>query len=83
MESLEAYEALDETLELVDFEVLLVGPQDLSASLGVPGQKSHPKVEKIMRKNPKFIDFKDAYDYTRKHILSGKSFKHLKKIQNV
>ncbi len=49
MESLEAYESLDETLELVDFEVLLVGPQDLSASLGVPGQKSHPKVEKIMR----------------------------------
>ena len=49
MESLEAYESLDETLELVDFEVLLVGPQDLSASLGVPGQKSHPKVERIMR----------------------------------
>ena len=31
----------------------------------------------------KFINFKDAYSFTRKHILSGKSFKHLKKIQNV
>ena len=30
-----------------------------------------------------FINFKDAYNYTREHILSGKSFKHLKKIQNV
>ena len=30
-----------------------------------------------------FIDFKSAYNYTRDHILSGESFKYLKKIQNV
>ena len=27
--------------------------------------------------------FKDAYDYSRKHILSGKTYEHLKIIQNV
>ena len=48
LESVEAYETLDETLALEHFEVLLVGPTDLSASLGVPGKIHHPKVEKIM-----------------------------------
>ena len=31
----------------------------------------------------KFVDFKDAYNNTREYILSGKSFKHLEKIQTV
>ena len=31
----------------------------------------------------KFSNFKDAYNTTREHILSGKTSKHLKKIQNV
>ena len=31
----------------------------------------------------KFVDFKDAYNNTREYILSGKSFKHLEKIQSV
>jgi anthranilate phosphoribosyltransferase len=31
----------------------------------------------------KILKFKDAYDYARLHILSGKTFKNLKKIQNV
>ena len=48
MESLEAYEKIDEILKINDFEVLLVGPTDLSASLGVPGRIHHPKVENIM-----------------------------------
>ena len=48
MESLEAYERLDETLKLKHFEVLLVGPADLSASLGIPGKTTHSKVENIM-----------------------------------
>ena len=48
MESIEAYERLDDTLKLEHFEVLLVGPTDLSASLGVPGQIHHSKVENIM-----------------------------------
>ena len=49
MESVEAYEKLDETLELENIEVLLVGPNDLAASLGVPGQIYNEKVERIMR----------------------------------
>jgi len=31
----------------------------------------------------KFINIKDAYNNAREHILSGKSFSHLEKIQNV
>ena len=31
----------------------------------------------------KFSDFSEAYNYTREFILSGKSFLHLEKIQNV
>jgi len=31
----------------------------------------------------KHSEFKNAYEDTRKHILTGKTFEHLKKIQNV
>ena len=31
----------------------------------------------------KFSNFKDAYQNTREHILSGKTSKHLKNIQSV
>ena len=31
----------------------------------------------------KYLKFIDAYNSTRKHILTGKTFEHLKKIQNV
>ena len=48
MESAEAYERIDETLAVEHFDVILAGPLDLSASLGVPGQLHHPKVERIM-----------------------------------
>ena len=33
--------------------------------------------------NETYQNFSDAYNNTREHILSGKSFQHLKKIQNV
>tara|TARA_B100000959_G_scaffold287465_1_gene372494 strand:+ start:3556 stop:4326 length:771 start_codon:yes stop_codon:yes gene_type:complete len=48
MESLEAYENLDEILSISGYEVLLVGPTDLSASLGVNGDIHNSKVENIM-----------------------------------
>ena len=48
MESVEAYENLDEILAVPGYEVLLVGPTDLSASLGVPGDIHNSKVENIM-----------------------------------
>ena len=33
--------------------------------------------------NESYKDFKDAYNNAREHILSGKTIKHMKKIQNV
>ena len=48
MESAESYEKIDDILKIEHFEVLLVGPADLSASLGVPGQIHHSKVENAM-----------------------------------
>ena len=33
--------------------------------------------------NEKFIEFLDAYSFSRKFILSGKAYSHLEKIQNV
>ena len=48
MESAEAYEKIDDILKIEHFEVLLVGPADLSASLGVAGQIHHAKVENAM-----------------------------------
>jgi 2-keto-3-deoxy-L-rhamnonate aldolase RhmA len=48
LESAEAYEKVDATLKVKDYEVLLVGPADLSASLGVPGKIHHAKVENAM-----------------------------------
>jgi 4-hydroxy-2-oxoheptanedioate aldolase len=48
MESVEAYENLDEILAVPGYEVLLVGPTDLSASLGVSGDIHNSKVENVM-----------------------------------
>ena len=48
MESVEAYENLDEILAVPGYEVLLVGPTDLSASLGVGGDIHNSKVENVM-----------------------------------
>ncbi len=48
MESVESYENLDEILAIPGYEVLLVGPTDLSASLGVNGDIHNSKVENIM-----------------------------------
>ena len=42
------HDSFNEILKNPNFEVVLVGPSDLSASLGVPGQTHHPKVENIM-----------------------------------
>ena len=33
--------------------------------------------------NEKFSEFLDSYNHTREFILSGKSYLHLEKIQNV
>ncbi|GIT16511.1 MAG: hypothetical protein CM1200mP38_1680 [Dehalococcoidia bacterium] len=57
MESMEAYERIDETLAIKDFEVLLVGPTDLSASFRFPrgntssksGKKLCPMLQKKIK----------------------------------
>jgi len=52
MESQTAYENLDEILKVANFDILFVGPLDLSASLGVITEIGHPKVQEIMREIP-------------------------------
>jgi 4-hydroxy-2-oxoheptanedioate aldolase len=42
-ESISAVEALDEILAVPDLDAVLIGPHDLSCSLGVPEQWEHPK----------------------------------------
>ncbi|MEO8372595.1 MAG: aldolase/citrate lyase family protein [Candidatus Solibacter sp.] len=43
-ETVRAVEAADELLSLKGFDVMMVGPADLSIALEVPGQFDHPKV---------------------------------------
>jgi 2-keto-3-deoxy-L-rhamnonate aldolase RhmA len=64
MESVEAYENLDEILAIPGYEVLLVGPTDLSASLGVNGQIHNSKVENIM------VDVAQRIKGTGKHLAT-------------
>lgn len=42
VESRKGVEAIDEIAAVPGVDVVLIGPQDLSISLGVPGQSSHP-----------------------------------------
>ncbi|MCK4957947.1 MAG: aldolase [Planctomycetes bacterium] len=54
IESIPAIEALDEILAVPDLDAVLIGPHDLTCSLGVPEQWEHPKFlsacETIFRK---------------------------------
>ncbi len=43
VESVKAIDNLEKTLQVPGIDVIVVGPQDLSISLGVPGQHNHPK----------------------------------------
>lgn len=49
IESQPAIEALDEILEVPGIDAVLIGPHDLSCSLGVPEQYHHPKFENAVR----------------------------------
>ena len=44
-----ALNRLDEILAVPDVDALLVGPHDLSCSLGVPEQYAHPRFEEAIR----------------------------------
>jgi 4-hydroxy-2-oxoheptanedioate aldolase len=49
IESVAAIEALDEILAVPDLDGVLIGPHDLSCSLGHPEQYDHPEFEKAIR----------------------------------
>lgn len=44
LEGQEAIDNLDEIMEVEGIDILFIGPYDLSQSLGVPGQTTHPAV---------------------------------------
>ena len=44
IESIEAVENIDELLQLENLDGVMIGPYDISGSLGVPGQLDHPLV---------------------------------------
>jgi len=48
IESCPAMEALDDILAVPDVDALLIGPHDLSISLGIPEKYSHPHFTKAM-----------------------------------
>ena len=74
LEGKEAIDNLDEILEVDGYDIIFIGPYDLSQSLGVPGQISHPKVlaamvdivEKAKAKNKVIGTFTDDYSMVEK-----------------
>ncbi len=50
IEGTEAVKNLDDILEVQGIDILFIGPYDLSQSLGVPGQTTHPCVIEEMNK---------------------------------
>lgn len=50
IESTPAIEALDDILAVPDIDALLVGPHDLSISLGIPEQYGHPSFTEAMER---------------------------------
>ena len=53
VEGKEGIENLSEILTVKGIDVLFIGPYDLSASLGIPGQVDHPDLVAEMQKNMK------------------------------
>lgn len=50
VESIQAVENIDLLLQFDEVDGVMVGPYDISGSLGVPGQTSHPKVLEASRR---------------------------------
>lgn len=50
LEGIEAIKNLDEILEISGYDIIFIGPYDLSQSLGVPGQVDNPLVKNEMMK---------------------------------
>ena len=56
MESRTAYENLDEIKQIEGIDVIMVGPLDLSASLGLTGQTDSREVQQIMEDVPRRLE---------------------------
>lgn len=50
VEGTEGIENLDAILEVAGYDILFVGPYDLSQSLGIPGEIDHPQMRQTMAK---------------------------------
>ena len=50
VESVEAVENINSLLEFDEVDGVMIGPYDISGSLGVPGQLNHPKVIEASKK---------------------------------
>ncbi len=48
IETMEAVENLKETLTVPGIDVVFIGPNDLSAAMGYPGQVKHPEVQEMI-----------------------------------
>ena len=48
IEHMEGIENLDEILTIEGVDVFFIGPSDLSQSMGYPGQRTHPEVQKVV-----------------------------------
>lgn len=49
LEGVEILEDLESILDVPGIDIIFIGPYDLSASLGLPGQVEHPKVLEVMK----------------------------------
>lgn len=50
LEGTEAIQNMDEIFDVPGIDIVFIGPYDLSQSLGVPGQTTHPAVVEAMKK---------------------------------
>ena len=56
MESKTAFENLDQIIQVDGIDVIMVGPLDLSASLGKTGDTNDPEVQEIMEEVPRRLE---------------------------
>lgn len=77
VEGREGIDNLDKILALKGFDILFIGPYDLSQSLGIPGEISHPKMinlmeevsEKAKKKGKRLGTFADSME-TAQNLLN-------------
>jgi 2-dehydro-3-deoxyglucarate aldolase len=68
IENIRAVDTIDQILAVDNIDAFIVGPYDLSASLGVPGQFNHPAFLKAMKKIQHAID-KNAHVSPGFHVV--------------